>query len=121
MISSSRASAASKLSWATSVSAAAIGDLWSPVPFESSERSTRRSILEGVADTGEDLIAELFTAGICKRCFGFPDVLLAFAPQLLDQRIAVAVEASIGRRRDAGRLGRLGDGRIQLALGGQAE
>ena len=44
------------------------------------------------------------------------NALLALGTQLLDQRLAVALQPVVDRRLDPRRLGRLGDQRVQLAL-----
>ena len=56
-----------------------------------------------------------------ERRLGVADVLLALATELVDQGLAVALEAGVDKGRDTGRLRRLGDGGIELALRGQAE
>src|SRR5207237_4602011 len=121
-ISSSRASAASKLRSPTSLSAVAMGQCCEPhPPPNQGERLFGRRVLERIADAREDFVARGIVAGVRKRRLGLASMPGALPAQLLDQRLAVAVEAGVGRRLDARRLGRLGDGRVELALGGEAE
>src|SRR5438270_11679591 len=121
-ISSSRASAASKLSSPTSVSAVAMSGCCEPhPPSNQGEWLFDRCVLEGIADARENFVAHGFVTRIRKRRLRLTHMTLAFAAQLLDERLAVAVEAGVGRRLDARRLRCLGDRGIELALGRQAE
>src|SRR4051794_34511061 len=98
-----------------------MADLWSPRPVKSSERLLARRVLERVADARDDLVARCLVARIGERRLGVARMLLALIAQLLDQGVAIGVEAGVRRRGNAGRLGRLGDRRIELALSRQPQ
>ena len=77
--------------------------------------------LNGSRMPGTTSSSTVSLAGRGKRRFGVAGMLLALGAELHDQRLAVALEAGVGRRRNAGRLGRLGHRRVELALRRQAQ
>src|SRR5689334_22529364 len=85
------------------------------------DRLLDRGILERIADARDDFVAERLAVGSSERRLGVAGMLLAFGAELFDQRFAVALETGVGRGLDAGRLCRLGNRRIELALRRQAK
>src|SRR5689334_17802438 len=91
------------------------------LPVQRRERLLDGRVLERIADARDDLVAQGLIARLGKRRLRIACMLLALAAELLDQRVAVAFETGIDRRRSARGLGRLGDRCIELTLRRQAQ
>ena len=98
--------------------------MWLPASDASGDASAG-SLAEGVDKAlvgdavGRRALALAILGG--KRRFGFAGCGFALRAQFLQEGVAVLVEMDIARCLDAGGLGRLGDGGVELALRRQAE